>query len=148
MRKLLLGVIAAFSLSAAYADPVPPRLMRSLKGQHVMKATLQKGILKLVTTYDVVSPEIYKKVVEEGNCSVLLAHPEKGWGKARIEGIEVLSRNERQGYIFLDARRACLELDAIKDNGKRSAYFAGKTGVCREAVCDSPVLPEKSQAKQ
>lgn len=148
MRKLLLGIAAIFSLSEAYADPVPPRLMRSLKGHHVMNATLQKGILKLVTTYDAVSPEIYKKVVIEGNCSVLLAHPEKGWEKARIEGIAVLSRNERQGYIFLDARRSCLEIDTIKDNEKRDAYFTGKTNVCRESVCDSSVEPEKRQAKQ
>lgn len=148
MRKLLLGVIAAFSLGAAHADPVPPRLMRSLKGHHVMKATLQKGILKLVTTYDVISPEIYEKVIKEGNCSVLIAHPEKGWGKARIEGIEVLSRDERQGYIFLDARRACLELDAIKNEKERSAYFAGKTGTCRESACDKSLLTGKEKAKQ
>lgn len=147
MRKLLLGVIAAFSLSAACADPVPPRLMRSIKGQHVMKATLQKGVLKLVTTHEAVSLGIYEKVIANGTCSVLAAHPEKGWGKAWIDGIEVLSRDEQQGYIFLDARHACMELDGIKDEGKRSAYLAGKTGICQAAVCRSPEKA-KNEAKQ
>ena len=147
MRKLLLGVIAAFSLSAAWADPVPPRLMRSLKGHHVMKATLQKGVLKLVATHQAIEPEFYKKIVMEGACSVLLAHPDKGWGKAWIDSIEVLNRDERQGYIFIDARQACMELDTIKDAGKRNAYFSGKTGVCKEATCNSPSQVKQDKAK-
>ena len=144
MRKGLLLIILALFVNMAYADPVPPRLMRNFKGYHVMKVTLKKGVLKLTTSHAVVSLDIYENVIREGACSVLLANPEKGWEKAWIDRIEVMSRDERQGYAFVDARKACFELNNIKDDAKRKTYFSEQTWICTMEICDDP-KPAKAQ---
>ena len=100
-----------------------------------MKASLKKGTLRLTTTYEIVARDIYEKMIREGACSVLLASPEKGWEKARIDRIEVLSRDERQGYAFVDARNACFELEKITDDAERKTYFSGQTWVCSMEIC-------------
>lgn len=141
-------MIAALFLNAASADPVPPRLMRNLKGHHVMRVSLQKGILKLVTTHAVVTRDIYEKVVTEGACSVLVTNPEKGWEKARIDRIEVLNQDERQGYAFVDARNTCLELGKIRDENQRKAYFSKQTWICTVEICDEPKPDEGEKAKK
>ncbi|MDL2284269.1 hypothetical protein LJC19_03910 [Oxalobacter sp. OttesenSCG-928-P03] len=147
MRKGLLFIIAALFLNTACADPVPPRLMRNLKGHHVMRVTLKKGVLRLVTTHGVVSHDIYENVIREGTCSVLLGDPEKGWGKSRIDRIEVMNRDERQGYAFVDARKACLELGKITDDAGKKTYFSGQTWICTMEICDDPgpVEPKKTE---
>lgn len=138
MRKILFFMIAALFVNAACADPVPPRVMRSLKGHHIMRASLQKGVLKLTTTHAVITHDIYEKIITEGTCAVLINEPEKGWAKARIDRIEVLSQDERQGYAFVDARNTCLELGKIKDENQRKAFFTKQTWICTMEICDDP----------
>lgn len=138
MRKILLFMIAALFLNAACADPVPPRLMRNLKGHHIMRASLQKGILKLTTTHAVISHDIYEKIITEGACTVLVNDPEKGWAKARIDRIEVLNQDERQGYAFVDARNTCLALGKIRNESQRKAHFTKQTWICTMEICDDP----------
>lgn len=148
MRKILLFMITALFLNAACADPVPPRLMRNLKGHHVMRVSLQKGTLKLITTHGVITRDIYEKVITEGACAVLIANPEKGWAKARIDRIEVLSQDERQGYAFVEARNTCLELGKIKDESQRKAYFSKQTWICSMEICDDPKPDEGAKDKK
>lgn len=133
-------------LNAACADPVPPRLMRNLKGHHVMRAGLNEGVLKLTTTHSMVSFGIYENIIKEGACSVLMANPEKGWENAKIDRIKVLNRDERQGYAFVDARETCLELDKITDEEKRNTFFSEQTRVCTMEACDDP-MPNRQEEK-
>lgn len=135
MKKSLLFIIAVLFLQTAFADPVPPRLMRNMRGQPVMRASLQKGALKLVTTYQRVSLENYQNVIVKGACSILLADHEKGWEKAWIDQIDVLSKNERQGYTFWDARQSCFRLDKIKEEEKRQHFFTQQTRICETGIC-------------
>ena len=135
MKKILLLITAFLFLNTVYADPVPPRLMRNLRGYPVMKASLQKKVLKLVTTQHVVNEEVYKNVVMNGACSVLWNNPEKGWLKARIDRIDVLSRDEKQGYAFTDARQSCLELIKIKEDSKRKQFISKHTSICEDGFC-------------
>lgn len=148
MRKILLFMISAIFLNAACADPVPPRLMRNLKGHHIMRASLQKGILKLTTTHAVITRDIYEKVIAEGACSVLIANTEKGWNKARIDRIEVRNQDERQGYAFIDARNTCLELGKITDENQRKAYFSKQTWICTMEICDEPKTDAAAKEKK
>jgi hypothetical protein len=137
----------ALFLNAACADPVPPRLMRNLKGYHVMRVTLKQGVLKLTTLHESVSRDVYEHIINRGACSVLQQDPEKGWAKARISRIDVLSRDERQGYAFVDARQSCLDLGGIVYDDKRKAFFAEKTWECSMKVCSEPATPEPKTKK-
>ncbi len=129
-------IMAFLFLNVAYADPVPPRLMRNLRGYPVMKASLQKGVLKLVTTQHVVSEEVYDNVVMNGACSVLWDNPEKGWLKAKISRIEVLSRDEKQGFAFNHARQSCTDLARIEQETSRKEFISKQTSICQNGYCD------------
>lgn len=146
MKKVLLFIIAALFFNVAHADPVPPRLMRNLKGFHVMKAELKKGVLKLTTNHPFISMEIYESLIKDGACNVLLNNPEKGWEKARIDRIEVLSRDERQGYALIDARKSCFEIEKIKDEDKKKSYLSEQTWICSMEICNDPAADKIDKA--
>ncbi len=147
MRKILLLLVAVLFMNAAYAEPVPARLMRSVRAprHHLMKASLRQGVLKLITTHAIVDVDSYEDIIAGGACSVLLADPEKGWGTARIDRIEVFSRDERQGYAFVDARNSCMELGKIMDAGQKQQYFKKRTWICTMNICDDPNQAEKKK---
>jgi|GEM_PF-2454494 len=146
MRKMLIFMIAALLMNVVLADPVPPRLMRNLKGNHIMRASLQKGELRLVTTHAAITPEIHETTVLRSACAVLLADPEKGWEKAWIDRIRVMNRDDSQGYVLVDARNSCLELGW--ENPERQGYFSGKVGNCTKTICENPVPAGKTKVKK
>lgn len=119
----------------AFADPVPPRLMRHIQGHHAMRAHLQKGVFRITTVYDEVSYDTYEKAILNGVCASLKDDPKKGWGKAWLDRVEYLNRSETQGYTLVEAKKTCLELQNI-DSPKE--FLLKKTGACLDNRCQLP----------
>lgn len=138
MYKFLCIVILGLFINCAFADPVPPRLMRNIKGHHVMKATLQKGVFRLTTSYEEVPYAAYEKIILTGVCKTLLLDPNKGWGKAWIDRIEYLNRKEEQGYTLVEARNTCLAIGNIQEDHLLAEYILKKTGTCLDNMCQLP----------
>ncbi len=141
MKKIILLLVSVLFFNAAYADPVPPRLMRNLRAYPVMKASLQKRVLTLVTTQHIVDHTLYENIVSNGVCSVLWNNPEKGWLKAKIDRIDVLNRDEKEGFAFINARQSCLELEKLKDEKEQKLFFSKQTITCQSGFCG--VLPTR-----
>ena len=138
MKNILLLLAATLFINTALADPVPPRLMKKLQAYQVMKANLKNGVLKLTMSHPMVTHEIYEETITKGACAVLADSPEKGWEKTIIDRIEVLSKDERQGYAFIDARQSCLAMQSMTDKEKKKAFFTEHTWICSMEICDEP----------
>ena len=122
---------AALWCTSACADNIPSELRKSVYHFDLLDATLSDGALRLVVNRPVVNQDVYKSMIRLGACHPLWAIGPKGWGRAKIDRIEVVNSIQHQGLAFVGGRKSCAELGKINDVGNtKRDYFAAHTWVC------------------
>lgn len=129
VKTMAIAAVILFSNTMALAGPIPGPLQSSLDQFALLDSTLKDGVLRVVLNRSVVNQETYKTVITMGACATLWMD-KAGWGKAKIERIEVMNRVQGQGFAFVGGRKACADLGHAKGEEASRRYLAAHTWVC------------------
>lgn len=119
--------------SAAYADTVPPAILKAIKPLNTKSVELSSGVLRVVMGNPMVSIDMYRSVSITGVCFSLIGD-RKSWGNSRIDRIEVLNDIGKQGYALEEARKTCGALGALTADQEKK-YVADHTIECIAGDC-------------
>lgn len=124
-------------------DNIPEKLAKNMELIKPKSMSLSDGVLRIVLDKPIVTQEVYKSVLSYGACYSLWKDEKNGWGKSKIQRIEVMNRSEGSGFALIDARKSCEKLGNLPEE-KAAEYRNKHTWVC---VASSPCRERRQGEK-
>lgn len=126
MKVAVILAMVSLPALAAQSDPIPARILEWVKPGKPLEVTLRQGVLRVVTSRDQVTPEIYHGVVVNQICTGLMLKP-ASWGKTKISRIEVVNNVQRFGYAFEGGNAECLAMGELTSDQISKDYLPKRT---------------------
>lgn len=112
MRKWLVGAGICAVVTSVAADGIPEGIKAWMKPSKVRVMQLADGVLSIAFDVPLVSEDLFRIQIK-GLCQAPHVSDRYGWGKARIERIDVLNDIGAQGWSLLGGRASCERLNSL-----------------------------------
>jgi len=134
--KRLLALLIGAACTLAFADTeyknVPEHLQKSLRGNTLKSAQLDKGVLRMQMDKPEVTELVYSTFVFHNICAEQWHNPQQ-FAKLALARVELLNASGNQGFAF-DARGdVCEQMGQLGKNFR--TFIAQYTVKCEAGTC-------------